>query len=144
RSLREEGSEVILIKSDPATIMIEPSMADHVYLKPLTTESISEILKVHPEMDAVLPTMGAQTALNLCLESDEKGIWQDFNVKLIGVDINAINVTEDREQFKQLLSKINIPFAPAKTATSFLESKEIAHEFGFPLVIRPSFTLGGT
>lgn len=144
RSLREEGIKVILINSNPATIMTDPSMADHVYLKPLNTKSIIEILKAHPEIDAVLPTMGGQTALNLCLEADEKGIWQDFNVKLIGVDINAINVTEDREQFKQLLSRIDIPFAPAKTATSFLEGKEIAQEFGFPLVIRPSFTLGGT
>jgi carbamoyl-phosphate synthase large subunit len=144
RSLREEGIEVILINSNPATIMTDPSMADHIYLKPLTTKSIIEILKAHPQIDAVLPTMGGQTALNLCLEADEKGIWQDFNVKLIGVDINAINITEDREQFKQLLEKINVPTAPAKTATSFLKGKEIAQEFGFPLVIRPSFTLGGT
>ncbi|THF51416.1 carbamoyl-phosphate synthase large subunit [Flavobacterium supellecticarium] len=144
RSLREEGIEVILINSNPATIMTDPSMADHIYLKPLTTKSIIEILKAHPQIDAVLPTMGGQTALNLCLEADEKGIWQDFNVRLIGVDVNAINVTEDREQFKQLLAKIDIPVAPAKTANSFLKGKEIAQEFGFPLVIRPSFTLGGT
>ncbi|MFZ4436193.1 MAG: carbamoyl-phosphate synthase large subunit [Flavobacterium psychrophilum] len=144
RSIREEGIEVILINSNPATIMTDPSMADHIYLKPLTTKSIIEILKAHPQIDAVLPTMGGQTALNLCLEADEKGIWNDFNVKLIGVDVNAINITEDREQFKQLLHKINVPTAPAKTATSFLKGKEIAQEFGFPLVIRPSFTLGGT
>ncbi|HLP65393.1 carbamoyl-phosphate synthase large subunit [Flavobacterium sp.] len=144
RSIREEGIEVILINSNPATIMTDPSMADHVYLKPLTTKSIIEILKAHPQIDAVLPTMGGQTALNLCLEADEKGIWQDFGVRLIGVDINAINITEDREQFKQLLQKIGVPTAPAKTATSFLKGKEIAQEFGFPLVIRPSFTLGGT
>jgi carbamoyl-phosphate synthase large subunit len=144
RSIREEGIEVILINSNPATIMTDPSMADHVYLKPLTTKSIIEILKAHPQIDAVLPTMGGQTALNLCLEAEEKGIWQDFGVKLIGVDVNAINITEDREQFKQLLEKIGIPAAPAKTATSFLKGKEIAQEFGFPLVIRPSFTLGGT
>ncbi|TGD56734.1 carbamoyl-phosphate synthase large subunit [Flavobacterium humi] len=144
RSLREEGIEVILINSNPATIMTDPSMADHVYLKPLTTKSIIEILKAHPQIDAVLPTMGGQTALNLCLEADEKGIWQDFGVKLIGVDINAINITEDREQFKQLLQKIEVPTAPAETATSFLKGKEIAQKFGFPLVIRPSFTLGGT
>jgi carbamoyl-phosphate synthase large subunit len=144
RSIREEGIEVILINSNPATIMTDPSMADHIYLKPLTTKSIIEILKEHPQIDAVLPTMGGQTALNLCLEADEKGIWQDFGVRLIGVDVNAINITEDREQFKQLLQKINVPTAPAKTATSFLEGKEIAQEFGFPLVIRPSFTLGGT
>jgi len=144
RSIREEGIEVILINSNPATIMTDPSMADHVYLKPLTTKSIIEILKAHPNIDAVLPTMGGQTALNLCLEADEKGIWADFGVRLIGVDINAINITEDREQFKQLLEKIDIPAAPAKTANSFLKGKEIAQEFGFPLVIRPSFTLGGT
>ncbi|HEX8270257.1 MAG TPA: carbamoyl-phosphate synthase large subunit [Flavobacterium sp.] len=144
RSIREEGIEVILINSNPATIMTDPSMADHIYLKPLTTKSIIEILKAHPQIDAVLPTMGGQTALNLCLEADEKGIWQDFNVRLIGVDINAINITEDREQFKQLLARIDVPTAPAKTATSFLKGKEIAQEFGFPLVIRPSFTLGGT
>ncbi|CAM4050216.1 carbamoyl-phosphate synthase large subunit [Flavobacterium branchiophilum] len=144
RSIREEGIEVILINSNPATIMTDPSMADHVYLLPLTTKSIIQILKEHPQIDAVLPTMGGQTALNLCLEAEEKGIWKDFNVKLIGVDINAINITEDREQFKQLLEKIQVPTAPAKTATSFLKGKEIAQEFGFPLVIRPSFTLGGT
>lgn len=144
RSIREEGIEVILINSNPATIMTDPSMADHIYLLPLTTKSIIQILKEHPQIDAVLPTMGGQTALNLCLEADEKGIWEDFNVRLIGVDVNAINITEDREQFKQLLERINVPTAPAKTATSFLKGKEIAQEFGFPLVIRPSFTLGGT
>lgn len=144
RSLKEEGLEVILINSNPATIMTDPKMADHVYLKPLTTKSIVEILKAHPQIDAVLPTMGGQTALNLCIEADEKGIWEDFGVKIIGVDINAIQITEDRDKFKQLLAEIDIPVAPAKTANSFLKGKEIAQEFGFPLVIRPSFTLGGT
>ncbi|WP_338409579.1 carbamoyl-phosphate synthase large subunit [uncultured Flavobacterium sp.] len=144
RSLREEGIEVILINSNPATIMTDPSMADHIYLKPLTTKSILEILKAHPQIDSVLPTMGGQTALNLCLEADEKGIWNDFNVKMIGVDVNAINITENRDQFKQLLAKLGVGAAPAKIATSFLQGKEIAQEFGFPLVIRPSFTLGGT
>ena len=144
RSIREEGIEVILINSNPATIMTDPSMADHIYLKPLTTKSIIEILKAHPQIDAVLPTMGGQTALNLCLEAQEKGIWDDFNVKLIGVDVNAINITEDRDQFKNLLKKIGVPSAPAEICTSYLRGKEIAQEFGFPLVIRPSFTLGGT
>jgi len=144
RSIREEGIEVILINSNPATIMTDPSMADHIYLLPLTTKSIIKILKEHPQIDAVLPTMGGQTALNLCLEADEKGIWADFGVKLIGVDVNAINITEDRELFKQLLKKIGVPSAPAEICTSYLRGKEIAQEFGFPLVIRPSFTLGGT
>ena len=143
RSLREDGIKTILINSNPATIMTDPVMADHVYLKPLTTKSIKEILETH-DIDAVLPTMGGQTALNLCIEADEKGIWQEYNVEIIGVDIDAINITEDREKFKQLLKKISIPAAPAKTATSFLQGKEIAQEFGFPIVIRPSFTLGGS
>ena len=142
RSIREEGIEVVLINSNPATIMTDPQMADHIYLKPLTTKSIIEILKKH-DIDAVLPTMGGQTALNLCIEADEKGIWEDFGVELIGVDINAINITEDREQFRELMLKIGIGMAPQATATSFLKGKEIAQEFGFPLVIRASYTLGG-
>lgn len=144
RSLREDGIETVLINSNPATIMTDPSMADHVYLKPLTTKSIVEILKKHPNIDAVLPTMGGQTALNLCIEADEKGIWKDFGVEIIGVDIDAIQITEDREKFRLLLDKIGIPMAPSETANSFLRGKEIAQKFGFPLVIRPSFTLGGT
>ena len=144
RSLREDGIKTILINSNPATIMTDPSMADVVYLKPLTTKSLVEILKAHPEIDAVLPTMGGQTALNLCIEADEKGIWKDFGVEIIGVDIDAIQITEDREKFRVLLDEISIPMAPSETATSFLKGKEIAQRFGFPLVIRPSFTLGGT
>ncbi len=143
RSLREDGIETILINSNPATIMTDPSMADHVYLKPLTTKSIIEILKEHPQIDAVLPTMGGQTALNLCIEADEKGIWEDYGVELIGVDISAINITEDREKFRELMLKIGVGMAPQATATSFLKGKEIAQEFGFPLVIRASYTLGG-
>src|SRR5690606_21162920 len=102
-----------------------------------------EILEKHPNIDAVLPTMGGQTALNLCIEADEKGIWEDFGIEIIGVDIDAINITEDREQFRELMLKIGIPMAPQATATSFLKGKEIAQEFGFPLVIRASYTLGG-
>lgn len=143
RSLREDGIETILINSNPATIMTDPSMADHVYLLPLTTKSIIKILKEHPQIDAVLPTMGGQTALNLAIEADEKGIWKDFGVKLIGVDIDAINITEDREKFRELMLKIGVPMAPQETATSYLKGKEIAQEFGFPLVIRASYTLGG-
>ena len=143
RSLKEDGIKTILINSNPATIMTDPSMADHIYLKPLTTKSIIEILEKH-NIDAVLPTMGGQTALNLCIEAHDKGIWKEHSVKIIGVDIDAIQVTEDREKFRLLLNKIDIPVAPAERATSFLSGKEIAQKFGFPLVIRPSFTLGGT
>ena len=142
RSLREDGIETVLINSNPATIMTDPSMADHVYLKPLTTKSIIEVLKVH-KVDAVLPTMGGQTALNLCIEAAEKGIWEDFNVQLIGVDIDAIQITEDREQFRELMTDIGIDMAPQLTANSFLKGQEIAQQFGFPLVIRASYTLGG-
>ena len=144
RSLKEDGIKTILINSNPATIMTDPSMADHIYLKPLTTKSIIEILEIHNDIDAVLPTMGGQTALNLCIEAQEKEIWSRFNVDIIGVDIDAIEITEDREKFRTLLNEINIPVAPAESASSFLKGKEIAQKFGFPLVIRPSFTLGGT
>ena len=143
RSLAEEGIEVSLINSNPATIMTDPLVADHVYLKPLTVESIEEILEQR-KIDAVLPTMGGQTALNLCIEVDEKGVWKKYGVKIIGVDIDAINITEDREEFKQLMETIDISCAPSQTATSYLEGKEIAQKFGFPLCIRPSFTLGGS
>ena len=143
RSLREEGIEVSLINSNPATIMTDNVVADHIYLKPLTPQSIIEILEER-QIDAVLPTMGGQTALNLCIEVSEKGIWEKYGVDIIGVDIDAIHITEDRERFRKLMNEIDIPVAPAKIATSFLEGKAIAQELGFPLVIRPSFTLGGS
>jgi carbamoyl-phosphate synthase large subunit len=143
RSLREEGIKVILINSNPATIMTDPMMADKVYLLPLTIESIEQILQEN-DIDAVLPTMGGQTALNLCKEADEIGIWKKYNVRMIGVDVAAIDTAEDREKFRQLMVKIGMAVAPSRVANSFLEGKEFAQEIGFPLVIRPSFTLGGT
>ncbi|MBS1509765.1 MAG: carbamoyl-phosphate synthase large subunit [Bacteroidetes bacterium] len=143
RSLREEGIKVILINSNPATIMTDPMMADKVYLLPLTVESIEQILEEN-DIDAVLPTMGGQTALNLCKEVDELGIWEKNKVRLIGVDIKAIDKAEDREKFRQWMIEMNIPVCPAKIANSFLEGKEFAQSIGFPLVLRPSFTLGGT
>ena len=143
KSIREEGVKVILINSNPATIMTDPMMADKVYLLPLTVESIEQILEEN-SIDAVLPTMGGQTALNLCKEADELGVWEKYNVKLIGVDIKAIEKAEDREKFRQWMIQMEIPVAPAKIANSFLEGKEFAQQIGFPLVIRPSFTLGGT
>ncbi len=143
RSIREEGIKVILINSNPATIMTDPMMADKVYLLPLTAESIEQIL-MENQIDAVLPTMGGQTALNLCKEVDELGIWEKYNCRLIGVDVAAIDTAEDREKFRQLMVKIGIAVAPSHVANSFLEGKEFAQQIGFPLVIRPSFTLGGT
>ncbi len=142
RSLREEGIEVTLINSNPATIMTDKVVADNVYLKPLEPESIIEILEKH-NIDAVLPTMGGQTGLNLCIKCDEMGIWEEFGVDIIGVDINAIEITENREAFRDLMEEIGIPMAPQSAAKSFLQGKEIAQEFGFPLCVRASYTLGG-
>lgn len=143
RSLKEEGIEVILINSNPATIMTDPSMADHIYLKPLDKKSIIHILEKHDNIDAVLPTMGGQTALNLCIDCQKAGIWEKYNVDIIGVDINAVETTEDRERFRLRMHELNANVCKGKTATSFLKGKEIAQEIGFPLVIRPSYTLGG-
>ena len=143
RSLREEGIEVSLINSNPATIMTDKLNADHVYLWPLTPESIEKILQER-KIDAVLPTMGGQTALNLAKECDELGIWDKYGCRIIGVNIEAIDRMEDREKFRQLMLELNVGVAKSQIANSFLEGKEIAQRIGFPLVIRPSYTLGGT
>ena len=143
RSLREEGIEVSLINSNPATIMTDSVTADHIYLLPLTVKSIESILQER-QIDAVLPTMGGQTALNLCIEAEDIGLWEKYNVKIIGVDTAAIQKTENRELFRQLMIDIGIGVARSRSANSYLEGKEIAQEIGYPLVIRPSFTLGGT
>ncbi|HOY49122.1 MAG TPA: carbamoyl-phosphate synthase large subunit, partial [Flavobacteriales bacterium] len=143
RSLREEGIEVSLINSNPATIMTDKVSADHVYLLPLTVASIVKILEER-KIDAVLPTMGGQTALNLAKKADEMGIWAKYGVKIIGVEIDAIETTENREAFRQLCVDLNVGVPPSQIANSFLEGKEIAQRIGYPLVIRPSYTLGGT
>jgi carbamoyl-phosphate synthase large subunit len=150
RSLREEGIKVALINSNPATIMTDPVTADYVYLRPLTPESIEKILQEHqenphlPPIDAVLPTMGGQTALNLAIECEKMGIWEQYNVRMIGVDTKAIETTENRDEFKKLVLGLGLSVAPSYIANSFLEGKEAAQKIGFPLVIRPSYTLGGT
>jgi carbamoyl-phosphate synthase large subunit len=143
RSLREEGILVTLINSNPATIMTDKVVADHVYLLPLEPESILRILDEH-KIDAVLPTMGGQTALNLAIRCEEMGIWEEHGVRMVGVDTKAIEITENREAFRLLMGQMGVPMAPQRTAKSFLEGKEIAQEFGFPLCIRPSYTLGGS
>ncbi len=143
RSLREEGIEVSLINSNPATIMTDQVTADHIYLLPLTVQSVEEILKER-QIDAVLATMGGQTALNLAIEAGEHGIWKKYNVRLIGVDLEAIELAENREAFREHVINIGQHVAPSFIANSFLEGKEAAQKIGFPLVIRPSYTLGGT
>ncbi len=143
RSLREEGLEVILINSNPATIMTDPMTADHVYMLPLNVESLRHIITKH-KIDAVLPTMGGQTALNLAIEADVQGVWKENKIRLIGVDIDAIELAENREEFRKLMGRLDIGVAPSFIANSYLEGYEAAQKIGFPLVIRPSYTLGGT
>ncbi|MBM3448869.1 MAG: carbamoyl-phosphate synthase large subunit, partial [Bacteroidetes bacterium] len=143
RSLREEGIEVTLINSNPATIMTDKVVADNVYLLPLEPASIETILKKH-KIDVVLPTMGGQTALNLAIQCEDMGLWEQYGVRMVGVDTKAIEITENREAFRDLMTEIGVPMAPQLVAKSFLEGKEIAQQFGFPLCIRPSYTLGGS
>lgn len=143
RSLREEGIEVTIINPNPATIMTDPMTADNVYLLPLTPEYVEQILKENPQIDSVLPTMGGQTALNLAIECGEVGIWDKYNIRLIGVDLEAIDLAENRELFRLHMEKLGLKCAPAMIANSFLEGMEAAQEIGFPVVIRPSYTLGG-
>jgi carbamoyl-phosphate synthase large subunit len=144
RSLKEEGYEVVLINSNPATIMTDPMMADKIYLKPLTTESLKEIVE-EDKPDAVLPTMGGQTALNLARDLQNEGYWKANGVQIIGVNMDAVEITEDRQKFKDLMDKIGIDQCESRTATSLLDAKEIVEELGgLPIVIRPSFTMGGS
>jgi carbamoyl-phosphate synthase large subunit len=130
--------------------MTDKVIGDHVYLRPLTVDSIEVILQEHidsadlPRIDAVLPTMGGQTALNLCKEAEERGVWEKYGVKVVGVDVAAIEKTENREAFRQLMVDIGVGVAESRIANSFLEGKEAAQEIGYPLVIRPSYTLGGS
>lgn len=142
RALREEGIEVTLVNSNPATIMTDPMMADHIYLLPLEVSSIVKILEER-QIDAVLPTMGGQTALNLAIEAGKQGVWEKYQVRMIGVDLDAIELTENREAFRAHMIKIGLSVAPSIIANSVLEGKDAAQKIGFPLVIRPSYTLGG-
>jgi carbamoyl-phosphate synthase large subunit len=143
RSLREEGIKVTLLNNNPATIMTDPMTADHIYMDPITVASIEKILTEHPDIDSVLPTMGGQSALNLAKEAYELGIWEKYNLRVLGADLDAIEKTENREEFRKFMLELGINICPSKIANSYLEGKEVAQELGFPLVIRPSYTLGG-
>ena len=144
RALRKEGYEVVLVNSNPATIMTDALTADKIYLKDLTPASIREIVEIE-KPDAVLPTMGGQTALNLAGVLQDEGFWAAHDVEVIGVDIDAIRITEDRQEFRDLMERIGIDQARSRVAKSLLEAKEIAQEIGeLPVVIRPSYTLGGS
>src|SRR5690625_5433812 len=124
--------------------MTDPMMADAIYLKPLTTDSIKEIVEIE-KPDAVLPTMGGQTALNLARDLQHEGFWKENNIKIIGVNMDAVDITEDRQLFRDLMESIGIEQCRSRTAHSLLDAKEIVEELGgLPLVIRRSFTLGGS
>ncbi|MCH2449406.1 MAG: carbamoyl-phosphate synthase large subunit [Gracilimonas sp.] len=143
RSLQEEGYEIVLINSNPATIMTDPIMADAVYMLPMTTDSIREIVAIE-NPDAVLPTMGGQTGLNLCRDLEKENFWKENVIKIIGVDIDAVELTEDRQLFRDKMEEIGIEQCKSRTAKSLLDAKEIKEELGgLPIVIRPSFTMGG-
>ena len=143
RSLQEEGYEIVLINSNPATIMTDPIMADAVYMLPMTTDSIREIV-AKEKPDAVLPTMGGQTGLNLCRDLEKENFWKENDIKIIGVDIDAVELTEDRQLFRDKMEEIGIEQCKSRTAQSLLDAKEIKEELGgLPIVIRPSFTMGG-
>ena len=143
RSLKEEGYEIVLINSNPATIMTDPIMADAIYMLPMTTDSIKEIV-AKEKPDAVLPTMGGQTGLNLARDLEKEGFWKEHGIQIIGVDIDAVELTEDRQLFRDRMEEIGIEQCRSRQAHSLLDAKEIKEELGgLPIVIRPSFTMGG-
>ncbi|MFS8816051.1 ATP-grasp domain-containing protein, partial [Synechococcus sp. R60.4] len=143
KALREEGYEVILVNSNPATIMTDPSMADRVYIEPVTADFVAQIIE-RERPDALLPTMGGQTALNVAVELARRGILDQYGVELIGAKREAIEKAEDRELFKQAMQRLGLAVPRSGLARSLAEAKQIAHEIGYPLIIRPAYTLGGT
>ena len=143
KALKEEGYRVILVNSNPATIMTDPEFADRTYVEPLTPEIIEAIIE-REKPDAVLPTLGGQTALNLALELADRGILQRHGVELIGAKVEAIRKAEERELFKAAMDKIGLESAKADVARTVEEAHAIADRIGFPIILRPSLTLGGT
>ena len=143
KALREEGYRVVLINSNPATIMTDPEFADATYIEPLTVESARRIIE-RERPDALLPTVGGQTALNLAAALHEAGVLAEWDVELIGASVQAVKIAEDRELFKQAMVEVGLPVARSGVAHSFDEALAITKTTGFPAIIRPSFTLGGT
>ncbi|MDJ0707053.1 MAG: carbamoyl phosphate synthase large subunit, partial [Leptolyngbyaceae cyanobacterium MO_188.B28] len=144
KALREEGYEVVLVNSNPATIMTDPETADRTYIEPLTAELVEKVIE-QERPDALLPTMGGQTALNLAVELAKNGVLDQYGVELIGAKLEAIEKAEDRKLFKEAMERIGIGVCPSGLAESMDEAKEIAKQIGsYPLIIRPAFTLGGT
>ena len=143
KALKEEGYRIVLVNSNPATIMTDPEIADAVYIEPVHWKVIERIIKKE-RPDVLLPTMGGQTGLNCALDLVRKGILKKYNVELIAASKNAIDMAEDRELFRKAMTEINLEVPHAKIAHSFDEAQQIQLEIGFPIIVRPSFTLGGT
>lgn len=143
KALKEEGFEVILINSNPATIMTDPETADKVYIEPVNVETLCKVIE-RERPDAILPTLGGQTALNTAIEAEKTGIFEKYNVEMIGASIEAINKAEDRELFRDAMNKIGLRIPKSGFATNMHEVEDVAKRIGFPIIVRPSFTLGGT
>lgn len=142
-SLREEGYEVVLVNSNPATIMTDTTIADEVYIEPLTADSVTEIIaKEHP--DALLPTLGGQIGLNLAVALNQAGVLKKYGVQLLGTKLDAIDQAEDRERFKELMKQIGEPVPASTTVNTVGEALDFAAQIGYPVIVRPAFTMGGT
>ncbi|MFR0592102.1 carbamoyl-phosphate synthase large subunit [Limosilactobacillus mucosae] len=142
-ALREEGYETVLVNSNPATIMTDTEIADHVYIEPLTVESVSRIIR-QEYPDAILPTLGGQIGLNLAVALGKTGILDELNIQMLGTKLDSIDEAEDREKFKELMQRLNEPVPASKTVATVDEALEFAHEIGYPVIVRPAFTMGGT
>ena len=139
KALRAEGYEVVLVNSNPATIMTDPGMADHTYIEPLTVDSLTKIID-RERPDALLPTLGGQTALNLSISLHDAGILEKFNVEVIGVDLEGIKRGEDRIEFKNTMNRLGVPMAKSEPSYSVEEAEKIANELGYPVVLRPGIS----
>ncbi len=143
KALKEEGFEVVLINSNPATIMTDPETADRVYIEPVTPETVCKVIEIE-RPDALLPTLGGQTGLNTAIEAAATGILEKYNVEMIGASVESINKAEDRELFRNAMNKIGLRIPRSGFAHNMLEVEAVSEEIGFPIIVRPSFTLGGT
>ena len=143
RALKEEGLEVVLINSNPATIMTDKNIADKVYIEPLTPEIVKKIV-IKEQPDSVLPSLGGQTGLNLAMELAEQGFWREQGVKLLGTNVDAIKMAEDRQEFKDTMERIGEPCIASKVVTNIDDAISFADEIGLPVIVRPAYTLGGT
>ena len=143
RALKEEGIEVVLLNSNPATIMTDKDMADRVYIEPLTVEVVEQLI-IKEKPDSVLPTLGGQAGLNLAMELAESGFLKEHNVRLIGTTPDTIKRAEDRQAFKDTMEKINEPIAASKVVTTVEDGVAFTNTIGYPVVLRPAYTLGGS